>query len=159
MNQQQFAAAVGPAGGVYIPFAGTDEHYELVGIGVVTGNVNNRIRVTVLNSDGLPAFNVWVRHSFGSDFERFQFNGEPVQFNLGAGSHYSPPNDPPDHITIEAPTDEVRVGNSSTIGFAHTEWAMTFKLTGGGPTPPPPGDFVTRQEFEAYKQKVRDANV
>lgn len=158
MNQEQFAESVGAAGGVYIPFAGSEPHYELVGIGVIVGSGNDRIRVQVLKADGTESFGTWVHHAFGSDFERFQFNGEPVQFNLGAGSHYNVPNDPPDHITIESmPTDEVRVGNSSAIGFQHTEWSMTFKLTGGEPVPPP-GDFVTHQELEA-KHYVTEMNL
>lgn len=146
MNQADFDKATSGTGAVYVPYPGTDDHYELVAISVIVGNVNDRIQVSVKDELG-----VYVHHAFGNDFERFPFMGTPVQFNLGPGSHYSVPNDPPDHITIEGlPSDEVRVGNANIIGFQHTDWAMTFQKSSAvpPPTPPPPvGDAVTHAEF------------
>lgn len=158
MNQADFDAATKSAGAVYIPFSGQGDHYELVGIAVVSGSVNNRIRVIPLDENGHPAFGAWVRHSFGTDFEHFQFVGDPVQFNLGSGSHYSIPNDPPDHIVIEGSSDEVRVGNSNLIGFSHTEWQLTYMLKKASINPPPPsGEFLTVANFDAFRKRLADA--
>ncbi len=139
MDQQQFDTLTKGSGAIYLPYSKTGDHYELAAISIATGSINNRIRVIILDANGQPAFNVWVHHAFGTDCERFPFTGEAVQFNLGVGSHYSEPNDPPNHISIEndGATDEVHVGNADIIGFQHTEWQMTFKMTGIEPTPTP----------------------
>lgn len=172
--QSQFNDLTKGTGAIYIPYSGTGDHYELVGIAVVTGNVNNRIRVIVLDRNGQPAFNVVVRHSFGTEFERFPFVGDPVQFNLGSGSHYSVPDDPPDHIVVEGfPSDEVRVGNANIVGFAHTDWVMTFQLKGTAAppaatatptagatpdtTPPAPGECRTKAQFHVcFMEELRN---
>ena len=177
MPQSQFAQLTAGTGAIYLPYTGTADHYELVGISVLTGSVNDRIRVIVLDKNGQPAFNVMVRHSFGTDFERFAYLGDPVQFNLGVGSHYSVPNDPPDHIIVEGlPSDEVRIGNANIIGFAHIDAQMTFQVKGsaiptpvvptvtptvipsptpGGPTPVP-GTYITRQQMIQMLQNQID---
>jgi hypothetical protein len=158
MLQNEFDRITNGIGGVYSS-SSANPRYELVTLAVATGNVNNRIQVYVMKADGSPALGVWVRHSFGSDFERFQFMGSPVQFNLGGGSHYSVPNDPPDHITIEgADSDLVRVGNSNLIGFSHTEWSMSFQIRSGNPeppTPPEPGIFMTVAQFNAALDRAK----
>lgn len=151
MNQNDFDNATKNTGAIYLPYSGSDPHYELVGISVLTGNVNNRIQVNVSDQYG-----VWVRHSFGSEFERFPYGGEPVQFNLGTGSHFSVPNDPPDHITIDGlPSDEVRVGNANTIGFAHTDWVMTFRLS--TTTPPPSGGLTEQDVIRIFNEQMAQA--
>ena len=71
----------------------------------------------------------WVHHTFGSEFERFPFLGDAVEFWLGGGSHFSVDKPPPNDISIEGlASDHVKVGNANTIGFAHTKWQMTFQL-------------------------------
>lgn len=154
MNQTQFDAATKGTGAIYVPSVEEGDHYELVAISVIVGNANDRIQVSVKDELG-----TYVHHAFGHDFERFPYMGSPVQFNLGAGSHYSVPNDPPDHITIEGlPSDEVRVGNANTIGYQHTDWAMTFQRVGAVPPPvtPPPDNshYVTEMELPRLVRQI-----
>lgn len=109
MDQALFDKLTAGSGAVYVPSSQSPK-YELVAIAVAWGPTNNRIRVSVKNEDGSDAFNVWVRHSFGGDKERFPYVGNPVEFNLGVGSHYSQPDPPPDRITVEGlASDEVDV--------------------------------------------------
>jgi len=138
------------AGGKYYPAQG--EHYQLVGCAALTGNVNNRIRAIVLDQTSQPAFGIVVRHAFGTDHEDFAYVGDPVQFNLGGGSHYPDGADPPDHIFIrDFPSDEMRLGNCSCIGYSHIDALLTFRWVGNiSPTPvlptpifPTPGSTPT----------------
>ncbi len=138
MSQEQCDQLAAGSGAKCLPYTGVGPHYELVSLSVMWGAVNNRIRVAVYDQLGRPAFNIWVRHNYGNEYERFRFTGEPVQFNLGGGSHYVGGNDPPNHILIEGlPSDEIRVGNCSCVGFAHTDWNMAFQLKDAAITPTP----------------------
>jgi hypothetical protein len=153
VNQTTFDTLTKGSGARYQPYTGTAQYYELMGISVSIGSGLDRIRVIVLDATGQPAFNAWVRHMFGTDMERFAYVGDPVQFNLGVGSHYSEPADPPDRIIVEndGKTDMVLVGNANIIGFQHTDWLMTFRLTGTPPPVDPPEPTPTTLEEKAVQ--------
>lgn len=159
MDQKTFDDLTKGSGAVYLPYTGDQPHWDLKAISVKWGNINNRIRVSVRTAEGEDALGIIAHHHFGdgSEDERIAYMGDPVQFNLGEGSHYSVPADPPDHVYIEGGcTDEVRVGNADIIGFAHTEWQMVFQWVDPGDVPPPSGDYVTRDEFLAAVKSITE---
>jgi hypothetical protein len=172
LNQDQFAKAVGRAGGTFLPYTGNGAHYALVSILVQYGSgLNDFIKVSVQTENGQPDYGVVVRHDFGVMYERFPLFDEPVQFNLGGGSHYNEGDDPPDRITIQGgECDEVHLGNSSSIGFTHTEWHLVYRFVGAELPPkelppdppideePPTGDEprpITRADFDALADQVK----
>jgi hypothetical protein len=159
MDQALFDKLTAGSGAVYVPSSQSPK-YELVAIAVTWGATNNRIRVSVKNEEGSDAFNTFVRHSFGGDKERFPFVGNPVEFNLGVGSHYSQPDPPPDRITVEGlASDEVQVGNADIIGFAHTEWQMTFKRMTSTPVTPITPDPTPTSVVAALRQALAKQRV
>ena len=154
MNQQLFDQLTQGSGAKYFPNIYPGDYYELKAIEVGLDSYGgNFIYVNVLDANGQPAFNVKVRNAFGAGGpdEREDFSS-PAQFNIGPGSHYTEPNDPPQRISVLGlNSDSVHLGNSNMHGFGHIQAKLTFqKVSSVTPPPPPSTGGVTEAQVKAW---------